>query len=44
MGVPEGCNRAVGGEVLFEEIMIENFIELMKDASDFKELSESQVE
>lgn len=43
MGVPEGSNRAVGGEAIFEEIMAENFTESMKDASDFKELSKSQV-
>lgn len=42
--VSEGSNRAIGGEEIFEEIMAKNFMELMKDTLDFKEVSESQVE
>lgn len=34
IGVPKGSNRAVDGKVVFEEIMVENITELMKDASD----------
>lgn len=43
IGVLEGSDRAVCGEAIFEEIIAENFTELVKDASDFKELAESQV-
>lgn len=42
--VSEGSNRAIGGEEIFEEVMAKNFMELMKDTLDFKEISESQVE
>lgn len=46
IGIPEGSSRAGTrqAEAVFEEIMAENFTELMKDLLGFRELSESQVQ